>query len=147
MDADARITGRIADLLENESLGVLATTADDGSPYTSLVGFFAGGNLREVFFATFADTQKYRNIQRSPKVSLLIDTRKNSPADFKASAALTVLGRAAASDKGEKAIERYLLKFPHLESFISDPGCLIIKIAVSEYILVERFQEVYKISL
>ncbi len=147
MDADARIKGRMADLLKDESLGVLATTAEDGSPYTSLVGFFAGGNLRELFFATFKDTRKYRNIQHNPRVCLLIDTRENSPEDFRDAAALTVLGRAAPADRDEKARNLYLSKFPHLESFLSDPGCLIIKIAVSEYILVERFQEVHKISL
>ncbi len=147
MDADARIKGRIAGLLNDESLGVLATTAEDGSPYTSLVGFLSGGDIGELFFATFRDTQKYRNIQHNPKVSLLIDTRKNSPEDFRDSAALTVIGRAVPADECETARERYLLKFPRLESFISDPGCLIIKIAVSEYILVERFREVHKISL
>ena len=134
-------------LLGSEDLGVLATSGADAAPYTSLVTFLATGGIEEIYFATFRSTKKYRNIKDNPKVSLLIDTRKNEPGYLKGSSALTALGKADTASAAAAIRGPYLERFPHLESFIDHPGCEFIKIRVLKYILVEGFHEVLELSL
>ncbi len=138
---------RISEVLSKEFLGVLATQGEDGAPYTSLVGFAVGKNIESLYFATFSDTRKYRNITKNPDVSMLIDTRTNNPADFENSAALTAIGSASPSGAGAEIESVYLKKFPHLEGFISDPHSEVIELKVAEYIFVERFQNVSRLKI
>ena len=81
----------IKEILNSQSLAVLATNAGS-SPYTSLVGFMASQDLKEIYFATFINTRKYQNISKHSRVSLLIDSRTNRADDFKNSSALTISG-------------------------------------------------------
>lgn len=141
----SKIKLKVKELLAEEQLGVLATADRAGAPYTSLVGFLPGTDIREIYFATFKSTRKYANIEQNPRVSLLIDSRKNRPEDFKDSAAVTVLGKAASSSS-RRCRDLYIARFPHLEDFILDPQSELLKITVSMYILAQRFQEVFTLD-
>lgn len=66
----------IQEILDTQYLAVLATNTGS-SPYTSLIGFMASQDLKEVYFATFINTRKYHNITKHSQVSLLIDSRTN----------------------------------------------------------------------
>ncbi len=138
----------IKGLMKSRALAVLATYSGN-SPYTSLVGFAFSEDLKEIYFATFENTSKYRNISRNPRVSLLIDTRENSASDFKEARALTVLGEAGKATGSEKKdiTTIYFRRFPRLEGFIKDPDCAIIKITADKYILAERFQKVTEMEI
>lgn len=72
----------IRDLLQTQSLGVLATSAD-GHPYTTLIGFAAGDNLAEIYFATHRSTRKFANLSHDERTTLLINNRSNQPVDFR----------------------------------------------------------------
>ena len=135
----------IKEMLNSQSLAVLATTTGR-SPYTSLVGFMASQDLKEVYFATFINTRKYQNISKHSRVSLLIDSRTNRVDDFKNSSALTILGDAETVPQEQRDTLRslYLHKFSHLQDFISDPQCALVRIRVTKYIVVQRFQEVFE---
>ena len=136
----------IKEMLNSQSLAVLATTTGS-SPYTSLVGFMASQDLKEIYFATFINTRKYQNISKHSQVSLLIDSRTNRVDDFKNSSALTILGDAETVLKGQRdtLLSLYLDKFSHLQDFISDPQCALVRITVAKYIVVQRFQEVFEL--
>ena len=136
----------IKEMLTSQDLGVLATNTGS-SPYTSLVGFMASQDLKEIYFATFITTRKYHNISKHSEVSLLIDSRTNRVDDFNNSAALTILGNAEAVPQGQRDTLRslYLDKFSHLQDFIGDPQCALVRITVAKYILVQRFQEVFEL--
>jgi hypothetical protein len=139
----------IQEILNNQYLSVLATNTGS-SPYTSLVGFMASQDLKEIFFATFINTRKYHNITKHSQVSLLIDSRTNrSGEDFKNSSALTILGDAESLPqvRRDALLPLYLDKFSHLQDFISDPQCALVKITVTKYILVQRFQEVFELTM
>lgn len=145
---EAALREAIGGLLATQPFGVLAT-GDAGAPYTSLVGFVADPGLAGILFATMVNTRKFANLERDPRVALLVDNRANRPDDLLTARALTVIGQARAVP-GEGAApgrDAYLAKFPHLRQFVDDPRCAIVRIRVSRYILVERFQEVWQLEM
>jgi len=145
---DSEIISSIKDLMNSRHLAVLATCSES-FPYTSLVGFAFSEDLKELYFATFENTNKFRNLSEHPGVSLLVDSRENTASDFKEARALTILGKAESARESEMAeIQKlYLRRFPHLEDFVRDPACAMIKITAEKYILVERFQEVTELEI
>lgn len=139
----------IQKILETQYLAVLATHTGN-SPYTSLIGFMASQDLKKIYFATFINTRKYHNITKHSQVSLLIDSRTNRGGeDFKNSLALTILGNAETVPQlmRDDLQPLYLGKFSHLKDFINDPQCALISITVDRYILVQRFQEVFELTM
>lgn len=138
----------IHDLLQTQSLGVLATSAD-GHPYTTLVGFAAGDSLAEIYFATHRSTRKFANLSHDERTTLLIDNRSNQPEDFRDAAALTAFGTAneVPAEKQAALQQVFLAKHPMLKEFVLSPGCALCRISVQRYSLVQRFQNVVELVL
>jgi len=138
----------IAELLNNQSLGVLATSAA-GHPYTTLVGFAATDDLREILFATHRSTRKFANLNGDERVSLLIDNRTNRADDFRRAAALTAIGTAqeVGAERRDGSRSLFLEKHPMLKEFVNSPGCALCRIKVKRYSLVQRFQDVMELDL
>ena len=133
----------IESLLRSQHLGVLATQGNE-YPYCTLVAYAISEDLREIIFATLRDTRKYRNIKKTPSVSLLIDSRTNQVNDFKDVEALTAVGSAEEISDELKSgyLRSYLEKHPSLDGFAKAPDCALMKIQVAKYILVQHFQNV-----
>lgn len=134
---------QIRHLLDSQGLAVLATSAG-GHPYTTLVGFAAAGDGRELYFVTHRATRKFANLSGDDRVSLLIDNRSNRAEDFRRAAALTAFGRAREVPAPQRAaaLELFLAKHPLLREFAMAPGSALCRVAVQRYSLVQRFQEV-----
>lgn len=144
MSDDTRgVAGRIVRLFAAQRFGVLATSGDPW-PYATLVGLAVSKDLRSIVFATNRATHKYDNIGRDPHVSILVDDRRNRAADFIEASALTALGAAAETtgDERTEAAALYLGRHPHMSGFVAGEGAALVRVAVSRYILVSRFQEV-----
>ncbi|MBN1884772.1 MAG: pyridoxamine 5'-phosphate oxidase family protein [Candidatus Krumholzibacteriota bacterium] len=144
MSVDANdVEKRIRRLFAGQRLGVLATSGDSW-PYATLVGLAVSDDLRRVFFATNRETRKFGDIMRDPHVSILVDDRRNSAADFAEAAALTAMGNAIEVTGDGRAAEaaRYLARHPHMAAFLADPSVAFVRVAVVRYVLVTRFQEV-----
>lgn len=133
----------ISSLTEGQLFAVLATQ-QGGQPYTSLVSFAASNDLGSLFFATGRTTAKFKNIQRDNRVALLIDDRSNASIDVLDAAAVTVIGAAAVAGGGERDAAGVLLldRHPQLAQFLRANDTALLKVLVSRYILVTRFQEV-----
>ena len=144
----SQIRRDISEMLDSQQLGVLATYGSE-YPYATIVGFVATDDLGYILFATFRDTHKYENIQANPRVSMLIDNRSNRVEDFSDARALTALGNVEELCKDEKHefTSLYLQRYPHLNEFVSDPKCALMKVKVDKYILVSRFQEVMELDM
>lgn len=143
------IKNSIREILTSQYLAVLATSTGT-APYTSLIGFMASQDLKQIYFATFTNTRKYHNITKHSQVSLLIDSRTNRGGeDFKNSSALTILGNAETVPQvqQDEILSLYLEKFCHLQDFTRDPQCALVRINVEKYILVQRFQEVFELTI
>lgn len=138
----------LRELLEGQLLGVLGTQ-HDGGPYTSLVGFAATPDLRQLLFATGRSTRKIANLQGDARASMLVDNRTNRSRDFTDSAAATAVGvvEEIADEERAELEELFLAKHPQLESFLSSPSCAFLRLRVSVYMVVTRFQQVMELHI
>ncbi|HBI16340.1 MAG TPA: hypothetical protein DDY20_12675 [Desulfobulbaceae bacterium] len=148
MEKQDAVRNEISLLVASQLLAVLATQ-QGGQPYTSLLAFAAGNDLADIFLATDRATRKYKNILEDNRVALLIDNRSNQSADFGAAAAATIIGRAGEMEGRtlEAARTIFLARHPSLEDFVMAPGTALLKVAVSRYVMVTRFEEVHVLDM
>jgi nitroimidazol reductase NimA-like FMN-containing flavoprotein (pyridoxamine 5'-phosphate oxidase superfamily) len=148
MENQEAVRMEISRLVASQLLAVLATQ-QAGQPYASLLAFAAGNDLADIFLATDRATRKFKNIQKDNRVALLIDNRSNQAADFQNAAAVTIIGKAEALEGRERdeGREIYLARHPSLEKFVIAPNTVLLKVAVSRYVVVTRFQEVLVLDM
>lgn len=131
--------------LNKEQLHAVLATESNGQPYTSIVAFALSPDGKGIIFSTPGRTQKYKNIIKNPRVSLLIDTRTNTKKDYMSAESLTILGNATPLRKGKKWSEiasALLKKHPKLDEFVHSPETKLILVKISKCIHVTRFQTV-----
>ncbi len=145
---DTRLKHDIEEVLASQRLAVLATERK-GQPYSSLMAFAHSPDLATIVVATGVATRKHINLMQESRVSLLIDTRSNSEADFHRAAAVTAIGKAELVDEDNHSFygKLYLDKHPYLESFLEAPTTSLFKISILHYLLVNRFQNVMEYHL
>jgi nitroimidazol reductase NimA-like FMN-containing flavoprotein (pyridoxamine 5'-phosphate oxidase superfamily) len=138
----------LRELFRTQKLAVLSTH-NKGKPYASLVGFVATEDLKELIFATARTTRKYANLTDSSWVAMLIDSRSNQDADFHTAIAATATGIAeeVTGAEREQLLSLYLEKHPHLIDFVKAPSCALIRMKVTCYYLVSRFQHVVELHV
>lgn len=123
---------------------VLATESN-GQPYTSLIAYALTPDAHGLIFITPRSTRKYRNIMKNRQVSLLLDTRTNTPEDYMTAESITVLGKAFPVRKGEKwnrLAKIFTRKHPYLKKIVSSPETALVLVEMSVCIHVTRFQSV-----
>jgi len=148
MKSKETLLNQIQSLLQSQLFGVLATQGVE-YPYCSLVGYLVSEDAKSIYFPTIRETQKFRNICASPRVSLLVNNQTNQANDLLVAQALTVLGIATevGQDCRDDVLALYLKKYPSLKEFVTAPNCALIKIQVEKYILVTNFQQVVEYTL
>jgi nitroimidazol reductase NimA-like FMN-containing flavoprotein (pyridoxamine 5'-phosphate oxidase superfamily) len=111
-------------------------TLRQGLPYSNLVSFAITDDLRSLVFVTGRNTQKYRNIQENHNISLLIDSRTNTPSDTSDAIAITVVGTAREETDDKSILQDILLaRHPQLRHFVEAPDSAIMLVTVQEYII------------
>lgn len=138
-----KLTEQLHDLFFTQPLAVLST-AGNGQPYCSLIAFAVTSDLQDMIFATTRSTRKYVNMKSNPRVSMLIDNRSNEVSDFHNAMAVTATGEVTEVTEQEETdcLRIYLKKHPHLEEFVMSPTCALMRVEVSRYYVVRRFQNV-----
>lgn len=128
-DADPHILRR----LDSQELAVLATV-DAGQPYCSLIVFALNNDAKQILFFTNRNSRKFINLQKNPKVGILIDDRPQPTQSFSDSIALNVFGEAteALGDDRQTLIAQFLTKHPRLKNFVDLPDEALIKVMISE---------------
>jgi nitroimidazol reductase NimA-like FMN-containing flavoprotein (pyridoxamine 5'-phosphate oxidase superfamily) len=136
----------LQELLQSQKLAVLATQRE-GQPHCSLVAFAVTSNLKYVVFATPKRSQKYENMVRDGRISMLVDNRTGQDTDFQKAVAATIVGLAEDVPKTDSynLLELYLRKHPKLNEFVSSDDCTLMRMSVDAYRMVRRFQEVTEI--
>jgi len=147
MDAK-ELKNKLTQLFEERRVGVLATH-NHGQPYGSLVAFLASDDLVNLVFTTGRGTRKFANLSADPRVALVVDDRRNEAADFYEAAAVTASGRAQVLDgeEAEAMAARFVERHPQLERFVTAPSSAVVRIIVSRYTYVSRFQEVVELDM
>jgi uncharacterized pyridoxamine 5'-phosphate oxidase family protein len=133
------------DALDKDQLHAILATELNGQPYTSMIAYALSPDKKGIVFATPGKTQKYRNILKNNRVSLLIDTRSNTEKDYMYAESLTILGNAIPVRKGGKWSELagvLIRKHPGLNKFIHSPETKLIFIKITRCIHVNKFQTV-----
>jgi heme iron utilization protein len=130
-------------LLQSQRFAVLATD-DHGQPFASLMAFAATEDLRHLVVLTEQTTRKYANLRSNPRVALLIDDRENKGSDTEDSVVVTAIGEAQELDRdaGAPLLDLFLARHPYLAEFANSPSCVIVRVKVSSYQLVSRFQQI-----
>lgn len=148
MDISEQAKDVLRDLLSSQLQTVLATQ-NQNQPYVSLMAFVATEDLKRLFFATYRDTHKYKNLMFNPKVALLIDNRTGHMEDHYRSVAVTATGCAREVDPKEidNWLDLYLAKHPNLKEFVTSPDCVRMEVRVEHYYLVNQFQQVVDVVL
>ncbi|MFX0046280.1 MAG: pyridoxamine 5'-phosphate oxidase family protein [Candidatus Hermodarchaeota archaeon] len=146
-EMDDALRERLVELFSSQIVSVLGTSASD-EPYSCLVGFEFTPDLKEVVFATMRDRLKYRQIRANPRVSLMVDNRKNTPSDFDATTSVTLIGDAVDTEppEREKLAEMLVKKNPFLSDFVESPNCAVVRIGIEKMYIVDNFESVTKIE-
>lgn len=134
-------------LLGSQMFAVLSTRSD-AEPHLSLVAFWAPADLGHVVFATARSTRKYGLLTADPRVALLFDDRSNSEMDVFRATAITAVGIAReAADEAERLhlSLSLLARHPRLESFVAQPECVLVRVDVDVYRVVNDFQSVVEL--
>ncbi|MFA5182265.1 MAG: pyridoxamine 5'-phosphate oxidase family protein [Syntrophales bacterium] len=137
---------KIIALLEDNDVCVLATVAGT-APHCSLMSYAAAEDGREIYMVTHKNTKKFRNMEKNPGISLLIDSRETDRGDKRYKAkALTVTGtyeKVKDEPKKEEISRRLLDRHPHLKDFIADPQAQFILVRVNAFQLLEGIADAY----
>lgn len=140
----------IQDMVAGQGLCVLATVSED-RPHCSLMAYALDASCREIYMATLRGTQKYENLQKNPRVSLLIDERERFPGrELPRGRALTVSGRYRGFDGPEEeatARERLLARHPGLQGFLSRPDAALLRVEIEAFLLLDGLTDAHRETL
>jgi nitroimidazol reductase NimA-like FMN-containing flavoprotein (pyridoxamine 5'-phosphate oxidase superfamily) len=136
----------LREVLGTQYFAVL-NTLGRGLPYSNLVSFAVTDDLRSLVFVTGRNTRKYRNMQENHNISLLIDSRTNTPADTARAVAITAVGTAREETDNKSTLQDiFLARHPQLRHFVEAPDSAIILVTVQEYIIA-GFDETQRVSM
>jgi len=134
---------KIQSLIRRKSSCVLATT-DRETPHCSLMAYIISENAERLFLVTPRNTRKYRNIQRNPHVSLLIDTRgEQTRANTQA---LTVTGTCYILEDDEEiqtVKEEFNRNHSHLRDFISRGDIAFLRVEFDSFLYLDGPQRAH----
>ena len=138
---------KMKELVRKKNMCVLATVSDH-KPYCSLMAYITDALCKEIYMVTLKNTTKFKNLQRNPCVSLLIDTRETQPRSN--AQALTIDGVFTSltdENKKQKIRGKMLESFPHMKDFIHHREAELIRIKINSFLLLDGVSESYFMSL
>jgi len=145
MSKQTDIQACVEQALAARSFAVLATERD-GQPHSSMVAITPLNGFRELIFATYRNTRKFRNLSANDKVAVFIDGRETqrSGTGLHDGVVLTGLGHAHAFSAAEKeaGYSVHLARHPDLESFLNSPDCALIRVSVDAWQVVGAIDDV-----
>jgi general stress protein 26 len=132
----------IENVLKINKFAVLATESD-GQPHTSLIAITPFRSIRQLVFATYRNTLKYRNITNNSKVAVLIEGGAINKSLHK-SIVITIIGHTEEISIAEnEAIYQAHLKWhPELESFMLSPDCALILVIAQSFQVVNGIDDI-----
>jgi nitroimidazol reductase NimA-like FMN-containing flavoprotein (pyridoxamine 5'-phosphate oxidase superfamily) len=134
------VLDRMKGLLRARDMCVLATCSE-GKPHCSLMAYFTDDAVTVVYMVTLKQTQKYRNFQQNPQVSLLVDTRNGSPSAARAGIqALTVSGifqPIIEIAERKRVLDEISRRQPHLRELVAHEDAEPFAIRIASFLLLD----------
>ena len=133
----------IESVLRRNRFAVLATEGD-GQPHVSLIAITPFASYRQLIFATYRNTLKYRNLSQNNKVALFIENENANIPGPNDKVALTIIGQTkeiSISDR-EAAFREHLRWHPEMESFMQSSDCALIMVLAHSYQIVNGIEDI-----
>lgn len=133
----------IEDILNKSRFAVLATEGD-GQPHASFIAITPMENYRALVFATYRNTQKYRNLTNNGKVALLVESGYSGSETQQDSFVLTAFGHVEEirTEDHKAVFNAHLEWHPDLLSFLQTNDCTLVRIKVDTYQVVRGIDDV-----
>jgi general stress protein 26 len=133
----------IQQLLDSIGFAILATESA-GQPHASLVAVTPFQGWRQLVFATYRETQKYRNLMQNRRVAVLMDGCKAGRGVEQTGLVVTAVGHAQdiPADQHAAAMQAHLKRHPDLASFLLSPDCVLVAVSVETYQVVRSIDDV-----
>ena len=143
MNKQITLKDYIEAVLKTSGFAVLATEGN-GQPHTSLIAITPFENFRQIIFATYRNTLKYRNLSDNNKVAVLIEGEYLNKKGLKESVVLTIIGHTEEIiiAGNEAAYKAHLKRHPKMESFMLSPDCALIRIITQSYQIVYGIDDI-----
>ncbi len=143
MNKQSKIKECIEGIIKTRRFAVLATEGE-GQPHTSLIAITPLGSFRQLIFATYRNTRKYRNLVNNNKVAVLIEGGYVNMRGLKESIVLTIIGRTEEirMAENEAASHAHLKRHPEMESFMLSSDCALIMVIAQSYQVVYGIDDI-----
>ena len=143
MNKQITIKEYIENILRTSDFAVLATEGN-GQPHVSLVAITPIGNCRQLVFATYRNTLKYRNLESNGKVAVLFESGAVNENDSGKRTVLTITGHTEeiSITKNEAVCQAHLKRHPEMESFMLSPDCALILVTAQSFQVVNGIDEI-----
>jgi uncharacterized pyridoxamine 5'-phosphate oxidase family protein len=134
MDKQHTIKEFIEGILSTSGFAVLATVGE-GQPHTSLIAITPVENFRQLIFATYRNTLKYRNLSNNNKVAVLVEGEYVNMNGLKEKIVLTIIGHTQeiGIEEKEATFQAHLKQHPDLESFMQSNDCALVQVIAQSY--------------
>ncbi len=132
---------RCLDLLASRDMCVLATCTPE-APHTSLMAYALDADRQHLLMVSPKASKKYANLQRTPMVSCMVDTREEALCHGKDRYAVQALTVTASFDapsavEAPALLEQVIAAHPHLESFARKPDTAVIRLKLLAFQLLD----------
>jgi hypothetical protein len=129
--------------LQTSQFAVLATEGK-GQPHASLIAITPFAGFRQLIFATYRNTLKYRNLIHNSKVAVLIEGRDVNLKDPNGSIVLTIIGHTEEISiaENEAAYQAHLKRHPKMKSFMLSSDCALITVIAQSYQIVNGIDDI-----
>jgi general stress protein 26 len=142
MNNQNTIKDYIEGVLKTSGFAVLATEGA-GQPHASLIAITPYGSFRQLIFATYRNTLKYRNLAHNSKVAVLIEGECNIKS-LKESVVITIIGHTEEINFAENdaAYQAHLKLHPEMESFMLSSDCALIMVIARSFQVVSGIDDI-----
>ena len=129
--------------IQGGCFAVLAAEGD-GQPHASLIAITPVEGFRQLIFATYRSTNKYRNLLHNCKVAVLIEIGDPVNSGHDKDFVLTAYGNALEIDSAENEAElnAHLMRHPDLEMFLRSKDCALIRVTLEKFQLVHGIDDI-----
>ena len=133
----------IEDVLNLNKFAVLATEGN-GQPHASLIAITPFESFRQLIFATYRNTLKYRNLTQNGKVAVLIESDDVNTKGLRGNVVLTIIGhtKEISISENEAAYQAHLKRHPEMESFMHSSDCALIMVNTLSYQVVNGIDDI-----
>ena len=143
MDNYTTVKEFVESIMDTSNFAVLATEGN-GQPHVSLITITPFGNFRQIIFATYRNTLKYRNLTHNNKVAILIESGAGNLKGLTQRVVITIIGytEVIRTTETEAAYKAHLKRHPEMESFMLSPDCALIKFIAQSYQIVNGIDDI-----